>query len=85
MVRGLGLALGRGHGASLEVTQHRRMMQRSGEQIAELAERKGTDRATLIVADQDAQIRLHLAAKCDLLRRKFVQLAKSVFFLRKLR
>ncbi len=44
----------------VEITQHRRMIQRGGKKIAEFAKRKRTDRAILVVADQDADIRLVL-------------------------
>ena len=40
----------------VEIAQHRRMMQRGGEQIVEFAERKRPDRAILVVADQDADV-----------------------------
>ena len=44
----------------VEIAQHRRMMQRGDEQIAELAERVGANGAVLIVADQDANVGLVL-------------------------
>ncbi len=44
----------------VEVTQHHRMMQGRRQQVTELAERVGTDRAIFVVADQHADVGLVL-------------------------